>query len=93
LRLVHVKRAGRELRRTATPGYHCSGCDELWTVVRVGRGEAELPTEVGCPSCWADLVPVAIVNVNGRSYWYPAGRSHARLLGKVLDAPGCGAVP
>lgn len=80
----------RELRRRATPGYICRGCGELWTLVNLGSDPIEPPTEGGCPTCWADLVPVAIVNVNGRSYWYPVGRA-AGLLGKALDAPGCGA--
>lgn len=61
---------GRELTRRATPGYICRECGELWTLVNLSSDPIEAPTEVGCPSCWGDLLPVAIVNVNGRSYWH-----------------------
>jgi DNA-directed RNA polymerase subunit RPC12/RpoP len=85
------RQLGRELRRCAVPGYICAGCGELWTLVNLGSEPIQAPTEVGCPKCWGELVPVAIANVNGRSYWYLAG-GESRLPGKVADDPACDAV-
>lgn len=73
-------------------GYHCPGCQEVFTIVRIEPGPAVLPSEVGCPFCWADLVPVRIFVMGSRSFWLPLVGRGADLLGKGPDAPGSDAV-